>query len=312
MQFRKILVFAPAEVDPHRALRRAGAIAARHDARLVVMDVVEEVRRGAAAAIGAAPAELRRRLVRHRARELRAAVVAARLRRAHVLVGTGRPFVEVVRAVLRRGFDLVVKPAEGRVLGPALPFGSTDQHLLRKCPCPLLLLPPGSGRPFRRIMAAVDPDPGDRRRDQLNDDIVRLAAQFAREEGGRVSVVHAWQLLHERLIRGGLYRTPRQVVEEMGREARETHRRNLTRLLRRLDLTGVEVTARLIKGDPRTRLPRFAQARNMDLIVLGTVGRAGFPGLLIGNTAESVLAQVRCAVLAVKPRGFRSPVQVRA
>jgi nucleotide-binding universal stress UspA family protein len=48
----------------------------------------------------------------------------------------------------------------------------------------------------------------------------------------------------------------------------------------------------------------------MDLIVMGTVARTGLGGLLIGNTAESVLQRVDCSVLAVKPEGFVSPVRL--
>jgi nucleotide-binding universal stress UspA family protein len=43
---------------------------------------------------------------------------------------------------------------------------------------------------------------------------------------------------------------------------------------------------------------------------MGTVARTGIPGLLIGNTAEGVLNQVDCSLLALKPEGFVSPVAV--
>ena len=45
-------------------------------------------------------------------------------------------------------------------------------------------------------------------------------------------------------------------------------------------------------------------------LVMGTVARTGIPGLLIGNTAETVLDRARCSVLAVKPSDFRSPIRV--
>ena len=47
-----------------------------------------------------------------------------------------------------------------------------------------------------------------------------------------------------------------------------------------------------------------------DLVVMGTVARTGISGLLIGNTAEAILEQVQCSVLAVKPHGFVSPVRL--
>jgi universal stress protein E len=46
-----------------------------------------------------------------------------------------------------------------------------------------------------------------------------------------------------------------------------------------------------------------------DLVVMGTVSRTGVPGLLIGNTAEKLLDRLDCSLLAVKPQGFRSPVE---
>ena len=45
---------------------------------------------------------------------------------------------------------------------------------------------------------------------------------------------------------------------------------------------------------------------------MGTVGRTGVQGFFIGNTAEEILNQVECSVLAVKPPGFESPVKQEA
>jgi nucleotide-binding universal stress UspA family protein len=45
---------------------------------------------------------------------------------------------------------------------------------------------------------------------------------------------------------------------------------------------------------------------------MGTVARTGINGLLMGNTAEMILTQIDCSVLAVKPQGFVSPVTLEA
>lgn len=120
-------------------------------------------------------------------------------------------------------------------------------------------------------------------------------------------MVHAWQVFAEEMLRGG-YRLPREKLEQMGRQIREVQRRRLMVLLSRTPLAGIPVRVHLVRGDPRLRIPKLVRARRADLVVMGTVGRGGLPGMLIGNTAESVLAQVRCAVLALKPRDFQSPV----
>jgi nucleotide-binding universal stress UspA family protein len=46
-----------------------------------------------------------------------------------------------------------------------------------------------------------------------------------------------------------------------------------------------------------------------DLVVMGTVARTGIAGLLIGNTADTILEQLRCSVLALKPPGFVTSIK---
>ncbi len=65
-----------------------------------------------------------------------------------------------------------------------------------------------------------------------------------------------------------------------------------------------------LKGEAWQVVPEFAEKNRVDLIVMGTVGRTGVRGLIIGNTAEATLNQVQCSVLAVKPPGFETPVQL--
>ena len=45
---------------------------------------------------------------------------------------------------------------------------------------------------------------------------------------------------------------------------------------------------------------------------MGTVAGTGISGLLMGNTAEMILTQIDCSVLAVKPEGFVSPVSLES
>ncbi|UUI62888.1 universal stress protein [Aeromonas salmonicida] len=56
--------------------------------------------------------------------------------------------------------------------------------------------------------------------------------------------------------------------------------------------------------------PKMAAKLNIDLVVMGTVARTGIAGVIIGNTAESVLSQLNCSVFAIKPKGFVSPLSV--
>jgi universal stress protein E len=42
---------------------------------------------------------------------------------------------------------------------------------------------------------------------------------------------------------------------------------------------------------------------------MGTIGRSGIPGLLIGNTSETVLQAVNSSVITLKPDDFLSPIR---
>lgn len=42
-----------------------------------------------------------------------------------------------------------------------------------------------------------------------------------------------------------------------------------------------------------------------ELVVMGTAARTGLPRFFMGNTAESILSQLVCSVLAVKTAGVR-------
>lgn len=64
----------------------------------------------------------------------------------------------------------------------------------------------------------------------------------------------------------------------------------------------------LRKGAATKVIPETAKELQADVLVMGTLARRGIAGLLIGNTAETILEQVQCSVLAVKPDGFASPI----
>jgi nucleotide-binding universal stress UspA family protein len=53
----------------------------------------------------------------------------------------------------------------------------------------------------------------------------------------------------------------------------------------------------------------YVEDNQVDVLTMGTVCRTGIKGFLIGNTAESILSEVTCSVLALKPDGFESTVE---
>jgi nucleotide-binding universal stress UspA family protein len=65
----------------------------------------------------------------------------------------------------------------------------------------------------------------------------------------------------------------------------------------------------MLRGEAKKVIPKLVGKLKADLVVMGTVARTGIPGFIIGNTAEAILNQLQCSVLAIKPSGFVSPVK---
>lgn len=303
------------------ALERAMALAEASQASLTIVDVVPKVDTGIGLPRSAASsAELQRALLaEHDARlAALAAPYAGRLPIARkVLVGT--PFLELIREVLRRDHDLLIKAPEDPVWIEQL-FGSCDMHLLRKCPCPVWLIKSGDRPKCRRVLAAVDvtgdgPEDELAARHALDLDVLDTAAAMALPDGAELHVCHAWEAVAEGTMRGTFARLPEADISEYVLSVRRDREAGLRRLL--ADFTErigrdaadyLSVHIHLEKGSARRQIPDLAQRIGADLVVMGTVARAGVPGFIMGNTAESILNQLHCSVLAVKPQGFRTPV----
>ncbi len=317
-RFKHILyVYEDSAPQQAAALGRAATLAGNNQAQLTIIDVVEEIRAGATTLPGGpSSAELTAALQTERRREIETLAAAhGRGLDIDIRVHTGPRFLEVIRTVLRDGYDLVIKAAENPDWVDRL-FGSDDMHLLRKCPCPVFLLHPEAHDECRRILAAVDFDPDGDDADQraLNEEILRLAGSLALAELAELRLVHAWDAPEAGLV--GLWADDHEGAEAayvQGQRMRhydgmEHIKRQLEQLLGDDAYEYLSPRVHLPQGAAKQVLPALAREIDADVVVMGTVARTGIPGLFIGNTAEAILDQLQCSVLAIKPPGFRSPV----
>jgi nucleotide-binding universal stress UspA family protein len=221
----------------------------------------------------------------------------------------GVPFLQIIREVLRNDHDLVMITAEGRGGLKEKLFGSTAMHLMRKCPCPVWVVRPTQPERYTRILAAVDPSSQEQEQYGVNIKILDLATALAQRDRCELVVVHTWTFPAERSLRSG-HSVESSEMERWVRRARDLRRRRLAELLRPYPLQELQSQVYMLKGEPGHLIPELAAKLEVGLIVMGTVSRTGVAGLLIGNTAERILRQVGCSVLAVKPDGFLSPVRL--
>ncbi|MCK5191099.1 MAG: universal stress protein [Methylococcales bacterium] len=234
-----------------------------------------------------------------------------------ILVGTS--FLEIIREVLRNRHDLVVKTAENGTLLDR-EFGSDDMHLLRKCPCPVWLIKSKSSKNYQRILAAVDVDDFYQSeelntRHLLNLQVVEMASSLALSEFAELHIVNAWDAIGEGMLRGASIGRQENDIVIFVEEVRQQHQQNLNGLMNvimsklgRNALDYLKPQTHLLKGSAHREIPLLAKNIEADLVVMGTVARTGISGFLMGNTAETILNQLNCSVLAVKLMGFKTPI----
>jgi universal stress protein E len=323
-RFKNILCVLEFGENCKSVLSRAVVMAKNNQANLKVIGVIPNVTQDMRISKGRPFLEnLQAELTDSRTQELELLIEPYRKEEnieCKVLVGT--PFLCIIHEVLRNENDLLIKTPEHQDLFARF-FGSDDMHLLRKCPCPVWLIKSEAPKSYRRILAAVDVDKNSPSvdpisRQSMNRQILQMAGSLALSEFCELHVVNAWDVMGESAMRHGAFtRTPEEEINAYVEQTRSEHAENLNVLLddvvndKKNDMLGyLKPQIHLVKGIARKEIPSLAKRIKADMVVMGTVGRIGIPGFIMGNTAETILNQIDCSVLAMKPPGFVTPVKL--
>ncbi len=311
-RFKRILVAASPGHLESTTLQTAIRLAESNEAHLTILDVVGPLSEWhKRIAVEDQIIDVEAALLRDRREQLwRLVDNAGGGHSTKIVVQTGEPFVELIRHVVADGHDLVMLGGGSGEDKKSHHLSSGVMKVLRKCPVPVWVMRPSLSSRLR-VLALVDPDSGDTVRDRLNDMVVELATSVAKREGGELHVGHAWRLVGEGTLRTSAYvGLPGPIVDRMVQEVEAAHRSQIDFLAERHCLEELGATVHMVSGEPRKVLPRLAEQLDVGLIVMGTVARTGLSGLMMGNTAETILRSVRCSVLAVKPEGFVTPIKL--
>jgi universal stress protein E len=308
-RFRNILFVADDSTGEQAALSRILQVARQTGANVTVMQVMMPVAANVDIGVTMDFDDLQQR-VNDEARERLKRLIKSCTRAVPppaMVVREGIDYIEVIREVLRGQHDLVARAASADSgLGQIL-FGTLDMQLLRKCPCPVLIMKPRRKIVHPHVLAALDIDDHGRTGEAMRADILDHAASIAGFEEGSLDILNAWYLPYEYNMRNEEKIRHLKTVDLLIKDLRTRKRRKLEALAARWE--ALEPRTHLVKGVPHQVIPRFARDHGIDLVVMGTVGRSGIKGFFMGNTAEKILHSLNCSVLAIKPKGFKSPVR---
>jgi universal stress protein E len=200
----------------------------------------------------------------------------------------------IIRATLREKADLVIAGRhESRANAPAQ-FRLTDWELMRLCPRPLLVThPERDAEPAAAaVLAALDPTHSNDKTASLDASIVSYATAIAAALGVGCHAVHS--------VPVSAYPLSEVTPAQRARLDRRMYSR-VKQLMGTVDADAVHI----VHGNVAESLPKLARKLRAQVLVMGIVSRRWMKRFVIGDSAETVVRQVPCDLLLIKPDGFR-------
>jgi nucleotide-binding universal stress UspA family protein len=209
-------------------------------------------------------------------------------------IRVGNPQTELLRSVEEASADLLVLGASGWS-DPKRGPGVLAMKCLRRAGTDVMLVREFIPAAFTRVMCCID-----------FSDTCRLAveqaARIARQDKAELILVYAftppWEVL--------------QYSASMPEASPTFQQEYRNQLHSRLDqfvsdlssvTSGVKVESHVTESvESKTGLVDFVRSSGADLVVVGTKGCAKTEGVLLGRTAERLVRESPCSILAIKPK----------
>jgi universal stress protein E len=209
----------------------------------------------------------------------------------------GQAYAEITHTVQREGYDLVLAGTRGLAQWEQFLVGSTAKRLIRKCPSSVWIVKAEHVDQPKVVLAATDFS-------DVSQKAVAQGLMIAKRANAAFHLLHVVDSkdVPEDIISNIPKRSSLQ--QEIVNQATE----RMNRFIDSLDVERSSIHLHQSWGTPWREIQRIAKLQSVDLVAIGTVGRSGVRGLLMGNTADKVLDSCNCSILTVKPDGFQSPI----
>ena len=218
------------------------------------------------------------------------------------VVWHNRPFEAIVEQVIKNDFDIVIKGTHQHDKLKSVIFTPTDWHILRKCPCPVLLVKEHNWPSNGNILAAINVGSDEPEHQSLNQKITEEALNLSEIIDANVHLINSFP--------GTPVNIAIEIPEFNSCEYNESmlkhHQEAMNEHANRFKID--KLCTYVKEGLPEMVIERMSQELDAELVILGTIGRTGLSAALIGNTAEHVIDRLNCDVLALKPDGYISPL----
>jgi len=201
---------------------------------------------------------------------------------------TGKPNIAIPAYAKKSNSDLVLIGAHGSGFLQRALLGSTASRLLRKSPCPVLVVKQEAYCDYTRVLIAIDFSPTSKAN-------ISLAQKIA--PGASIILLHAYEVpFAGKMQMAGV---DEDVIRQYQEEARARATQQLHDLAKQAGLPIGAFTALVLPENAVKIILQTEEKYRCDLIVMGKHGTHVTEDLLLGSVTKRVLAQSRSDVLVV-------------
>ena len=216
-----------------------------------------------------------------------------------------RPFQAAIQLILKDSYDLLIKSTHPHSQLSAILFTPTDWNLLRKCPIPLLLVKADSWPENANILCAIDcKNIQDDEQHDLSESILTEANDIAAMIKSNVHIVNAYPSPPMNIMMELPEFDPIHYEDGL----KKIHQETLNEYAKKYNID--PKNTHLHQGIPEDVISNVANELDAALVILGSVGHSGIGATLLGHTAEQVIDKLNSDLLALKPKGFVSPIKL--
>lgn len=220
------------------------------------------------------------------------------------IVATGQPWFEILKAAGTEPRTMIVCGTREKSAVSRFLFGSTGLKLLRNAAGPVLLVKPRIDDDAELdVLAATDLT-------ETGQDVMSAGVALGQNLPVRLNLLHVLDDdLDRHIARAG---APEEEIQRYKKEARDNAESTLHEQLETTDYRTIEkgIAVHFAEGRPDLCILTAIENLDIDLLVMATSGRGGIPGMLFGNTAERLLPELPCSLLAIKPDDFQCPLDL--
>ena len=132
-----------------------------------------------------------------------------------------------------------------------------------------------------------------------SDRALQEALDIAKPNNAKVFLLHVIGKHIQQSV--DVYSIDYRVVQDMENQIRNTAIEKMDKQLAKFPQTkGIEIAADIRNGVAYEEILKEQEEKNIDLIVMASLGRTGLARYLIGNVARVVLKEAKCRVLITK------------